>query len=170
MGPHRIYSAIFLILSLCLWIYFATHATSEFLRQLEHERRVLQEARVIYNTVCKMPREDIAGHLIDCENARTTSLHHSPHIKALETTASIVSSDIFIVLTEGIRGASHAVGLMGFVVCITLYVSSLIVRAVTRNISQNELSYRDYSASLQSKHQSFVRITELPSNDELICD
>lgn len=167
MGPYKIYSGIFLILSVCLWIYFSAHAISEFLIHLEYEKRVLQEAHILTTTVCTMPREDIAGNLIDCERARTTSLHHSPHIKALETTASIISSDIFIILTEGVKSAGHAMGLMGFFICVALYASSLLVRAMSSRISNEELySNKEFSPSLQAKHQSHVNITEISTEND----
>ena len=151
-----------MILTICLWAYFVCHACSEFLVQLEHERRVLQEARILSNTVCNMPRDDIAGNLVNCEQVRTTAIHHSPRIKAVETTVAIITTDLFFVFTEGLRGASHAVGLMGFVVCFILYISSLIVRSLFVQASENNLKCTYLcSPSLQEKHQSHVSIHEL---------
>ena len=162
MSPYRVWSSVFLFMMVSLWVYFVCHTYVEYETHLEYERRVVQEAKVLARTVCQLPREDVAGHLVDCEKAMHTAQHHAPVMKALETTASVIGSDIFAMITEGVRGASHAAGLLGFIFCVVAYIASLIIRSAASHFQErSKYSQSYFSPSLQHKHQSSVCITNL---------
>ena len=163
---NRVVSASLLILTACMWLYFVCHSVIEFQSHLEHERRVLQEAKILATTVCEMSREDIAGAIIDCESARATAMHHSPCIKALEKTMSTVVTEMFFIATEGVRGASHALGLVGCIGFLVMYVISLFFRAILSTSSTYSAMYNPHpmSQSLRQKHESSVTI--LPIDDD----
>lgn len=162
-----IWNSTFLIIGVCLWVYFIFHSVVIYNEHYEYQKRIIHEAKVIMQTVCGMSREDIAGSLVDCEDARHKAFHTSAVLVALEHTASATGKDILVILSDGVQGASSALGFMGCVICIVMYCISIVVRVLFKNM-HSRITYKDHAPysemALRGMHSS-VCITELGDGD-----
>ena len=145
------------IFAICVLTAFGMTCVSlviEFMASYAHVNGLVNEAKMLMESVCALSSSDLSNHIIDCAEAKRL---HATNVllRAVELTMQNVLRNTFNALKNGIGEISHAIGIVGFIGFMSAYVLSLFVRAIW---GSRYNCHTAYSATSMERNQAVITL------------